>query len=164
MHSIDEIAKEFYGQYGHAMHAAQMLERGLLELFALHEYINNKLTEIKYYEILSNPKKWTLGKIISEIKVYNLFDNTQLGLLSKANEYRIFLAHMFWWERNIEFHKNEELVKLHKEIFSYIELFNDLLKVVENKINKTRFDNNLNLENKMGITNFNDREAFIKSL
>ena len=35
-------------------------------------------------------------------------------MLENANNNRIFLAHMFWWERDIEFNDEDELVKLHK--------------------------------------------------
>ena len=35
MNRIDHIAKEFYGQYGLAMHNSQMLERELLELLLM---------------------------------------------------------------------------------------------------------------------------------
>ena len=66
MNNIDEIAKEFYGQYRYAMHTAQWLERGLLELYTIHKYVKDNLTEIEYYTILSNPKNWTLGAILGQ--------------------------------------------------------------------------------------------------
>jgi hypothetical protein len=164
MNRIDEITREFYGQYGYAMHTAQMLERGLLELYALKKFLANNLTEIEYYSILSNPKKWTLGGIIREIVIYNCFDHHYSKMLENANDNRIFLAHMFWWERDIKFNDGNELVKLHKEIFSYIDIFNQLIQFVDLLIKKVREENNLNIEQKMGLTNFEDRESFIKSL
>lgn len=164
MNKIDEITREFYGQYGYAMHTAQMLERGLLELYALKKFLTDNLTEIEYYSILSNPQKWTLGGIIREIAIYNCFDNHYSKMLANANNNRIFLAHMFWWERDIEFEDEDKLVKLHREIFSYIDIFNELVILMDKLINNVRKENNLDIEKKMGFTNFKDREAFIKSL
>jgi hypothetical protein len=163
MNKIYEIAKEFYGQYGLAMHTSQMLERGLLELYALQKYINDGLTENDYFLILSNPNKWTLGTVIKKVNTLNLFSNSEIELLETANGNRIFLAHMFWWERDIEFENNEELVKLHKEIFSFIDLFKHFTPMIDKMIKKIREDNNLSIEKKMGLADFKKREAYIKS-
>ena len=164
MTNIDEIVKIFYGKYGYAMHTAQILERGLLELYALQKYTKDNLTEVEYYTILSNPNKWTLGGIINAVKAYNLFDNDKQDLLKKVNANRVFLAHMFWWERNIVFDNQVDLENLLNEILSYINLNNSFIPIVDSMIRKIRIDNNLNIERKMGLTNFNDREAFIKNL
>jgi len=164
MNKNDNIAKEFYAQYGSAMHNYQMLERGLLELFALNKYFKFNLTEKEYYIILSNPSKWTLGRLINEIKIFDIFDFSNTELLNKANETRIFLAHMFWWERDIEFENHENLVILHKEISSYIDLCCTILLIIDKIISKTRNDYNIKIEEKMELTDFKEREAYIKSL
>lgn len=164
MNEFNKIAKYFYALYGHALHTAQMVEKGLLELFALHKYIKKDLTENDYYLILSNPDKWTLGRIIHEITVFNLFDNSQMSLLDLTNKNRIFLAHEFWWKRDIEFNKSEKLDELNKELLSYISLNTELILIIDDKIKQTRTDNNLNIEEKMGLTDFKVREDFIRNL
>ncbi|MGI6319581.1 MAG: hypothetical protein ACOXZK_01120 [Bacteroidales bacterium] len=164
MNKIDEIVKEFYGQYGLAMHTVQILETGLLELYAIKKYVEDKLTDIEYYEILSNPNKLTLGQLNNKLFILNFIDHETKQNLIKANKYRIFLAHRFWWERDIEFDNQSSLVNLHKEIFSYIHHFNSLMDYIDCTINKMRTDNNLKIEEKMGLTNFHQREIFIKSL
>jgi hypothetical protein len=75
MNKVDKIIKEFHAQYGLAMHTAQILERGLLELYALKEFLAHNLTENEYYLLLSNPNNWTLGGIIKKIAKYNFFDS-----------------------------------------------------------------------------------------
>lgn len=159
-----EIVKEFYAQYGLAMHTAQILERGLLELYALKRYVNEKLTEFDYYTILSNPDKLSLGKLNNLLFNLKFLDTETMQNLMKANKYRIFLAHQFWWERDIEFNNHNALVNLNKEIFSYIRDFNVLISITDQSINKIKIDNKLNIEEKMGITDFDEREKYIKSL
>ena len=159
-----EIVKEFYAQYGLAMHTAQILERGLLELYALKRYVNEKLTEFDYYTILSNPDKLSLGKLNNLLFNLKFLDTETMQNLMKANKYRIFLAHQFWWERDIEFNNHNALVNLNKEIFSYIRDFNVLISITDQSINKIKIDNKLNIEEKMGITDLDEREKYIKSL
>lgn len=164
MNKIDEIAREFYGKYGYAMHTAQMLERGLLEIYALKKYISEIMTEIEYYKILLNPKKWTLGTIINKVIELGILNNSDIGLLKIANKNRIFLAHKFWWERNIEFENEENINKLHRELVNYITSNVYFIPIIDKIINQIRVDNNLNIEEKMGLTDFNKREKFINSL
>jgi len=164
MNDIDKIAKEFYSQYGLAMHHIHILENGLLELYAIKKYVNEKLSELEYYKILSNPDKLTLGQLNNKLFSLNFPDPATKENLKKANKYRIFLAHRFWWERDIEFDNHNSLVDLHKEIFSYIDHFKSLMNFIDYAINKIRTDNNLKIEEKMGLTDFHKREIFIKSL
>lgn len=169
MNKIDEIVKEFYAQYGLTMHTFQFLERGLLELYALHKYIKDvkeKLPEpkVEYYRILSNPNRWTLGKIKDKLSGLKIFEESFINSLENANNNRIFFAHKFWWEREIKFNNDEGLVELHNEISSYLKLCNNLILIVDNMIMKIKTDNNLNIEEKMGLTDFKVREAYIKSL
>ena len=164
MTKIDEIAKEFYAQYGLAMHNVQILETGLLELYAIKRYVDEKLTELEYYQILSNPDKLTLGQLNNRLFNLNFLDNEIRQKLIKANRYRIFLAHRFWWERDIEFNNHNSLVNLHKEIFSYVNHFNTLMNFTDKMINRIRTENSLEIEVKMGLTDFQKREKFIKSI
>jgi hypothetical protein len=84
--------------------------------------------------------------------------------LLTANKQRIFLAHNFWWEHDIEFENKESLVRLHKEIFRYISSFSDLLSIIDKKINSIRKHFKIDIENKMGLTDFKERLAYIKQL
>jgi len=162
--NIDQISEEFYGQFGLAMHTVQVLERGLLELYALNKYVVDEITEKEYYKIIGNPKGWTLGKIKDIIVETKLLDQDFNEKLQVANKYRIFLAHNFWWERDIEFENDMKLQKLHKEIFQYISSFNELIYVIDLKINSIRNEYKLNIEEKMGLTDFKVRIEYIKSL
>lgn len=164
MNKIDLIAKEFYAQYGFAMHNAHILETGLLELYALKKYVNENLTELQYYQILSNKEKLTLGQLNNRLFELNFLDSESKLKLITANKYRIFLAHRFWWEKEIEFDNHDSLVKLHKEIFLYINHFKSVMLPIDHLINEIRIVNNLNIEEKMDLTDFKEREKFIKNL
>jgi hypothetical protein len=164
MNKIDYIVREFHAQYGLAMNTVQIIERGLLELFSLQKYIDSNITEQDYYKILSNPHNWTLGQIKGKIIELEIFDNVVVQVLNEINKNRIFLAHRFWWERNIEFNSIEKLEQLNEEILTYINAFNELLVIIDKKINKIRTENNINIEEKMGLTNFEDRLAYINKL
>lgn len=164
MNKIDYIVREFHAQYGLAMNTVQIIERGLLELFSLQKYIDSNITEQDYYKILSNPHNWTLGQIKGIIIELEIFDNVVVQVLNEINKNRIFLAHRFWWERNIEFNSIEKLEQLNEEILTYINAFNELLVIIDKKINKIRTENNINIEEKMGLTNFEDRLAYINKL
>jgi len=164
MNKTDEIAKEFYAQYGLAMHHIQILETSLLELFAIKRYIEERLPELEYYKILSNPNKLTLGQLNKKLFDLNFLDPQVKHNLILANKYRIFLAHRFWWERDIEFDNQSSLLNLHKEIFSFIDHFKVQLSTIDTLINRIRNENNLTIEENMGLTDFQSREMFIKSL
>ena len=164
MNKIDVIAKEFYAQYGLAMHYVHILETGLLGLYAIKRYINENLTELQYYHILSNQEKLMLGQLNDKLFKLNFLDSALKQNLIKANKYRIFLAHRFWWEKDIEFDNHDSLVELHKEIFLYLNHFNKVMTSIDYLINEIRTENNLNIEEKMGLTDFNEREKFIKNL
>jgi len=75
MNKTDEVAKEFYSQYGRAMHTVQILETGLLELYAIKRYVDEKLTELEYYKVLSNPGKLTLGQLKNKLISLRFLDN-----------------------------------------------------------------------------------------
>lgn len=164
MNKTDEIANEFYAQYGLAMHTIQMLESGLLELYAIKVFINENLTELDYYKILSCSRKWPLGKIKDKLFELNFLEIEVKEAIVKSNKIRIFLAHRFWWEREIEFENENEIVKMRNEIFSFIHIFENLMIIINTKINSIRFENNLKIEEKMGLTDFKVRENFILSL
>ncbi len=164
MNNIEEIAKEFYAQYGLAMHNAHILETGLLELYAIKRYINETLTEKQYYQILSNKEKLTLGQLNNKLFKLNFLEPTLKQNLIKANKNRIFLAHRFWWEKDIEFDNHNALVKLRMEISFYINHFISVMTPINQIINKIRTNNNLKIEEKIGLSDFQKREKFISSL
>lgn len=164
MNKIDQITKEFYAQYGLAMHTAHILENGLLELYALDCYVNQGITENEYYQILSNPNKWTLGKLKELIINLNIFEKEITNKLNDANKRRIFLAHNFWWEQDIEFENKESLIRLHKEIFNHISSFNVLLSIIDGMIYSIRKHFKVNIEEKMGLTDFKERLTYINQL
>jgi hypothetical protein len=164
MESIEEIAKTFYARYGHTMHEIQVLENGLLEYYAIIEYIDKKLSNSEYYQILSNPKKLTLGHLVNLINSKGLLNEEILSQLKKANTFRIFLAHRFWWERDIEFDNKESLYNLHLEFTMYNNLIELLMQVFHNQTISLRNQYGLHIEEEMGLTDFKKRQAYIKSL
>ncbi len=161
---MDEIAKEFYSQYGLAMNYVHVLETGILELYAIKIYVNDNITKKEYYEILSNPKKMTLGQINNKLFKLNFLSEDIKQSLITANKYRIFLCHRFWWEREIEFDNHKSLVILHQEILMFINHFNYLMQFIDKEINQIRKNHNLRIEEEMGLTNFRERERYIKNL
>jgi len=164
MNNMDEVIKEFYAQYGLAMHNVQILETELLELYAIKRCVDEKLTELEYYQILSNPDRLTLGQLNNRLFSLDFLKTEIKQNLIKANKNRIFLTHRFWWERDIEFDNHACLVNLHKEIFSYINHFSSLKTFIDKIINEIRTENSLKIEEKMRLTDFHEREKFIKSL
>ena len=163
MNNIDHIAKEFYAQYGLAMHTAQILESGLLELYAIHKYVIDNISNEEYFRILGNPKKWTLGKIINIVDEENLIDKSKVSNFKIANKNRIFLAHNFWWENEIEFDESPKLVQLHNKIFNYIKIFNELLAYINTRILSVREKHRSKIEGNSGL-DFNTRLNHIKNL
>ncbi len=164
MTEIDEILKEFHAQYGFAMHNVQILERGLLELYGIKRFVDDNLSEIEYYKIVSNPRKWTIGIINRELFALNFLEDELKEKLLRANKIRTFLAHRFWWEREIEFNNPNKLIKLRQEISSYCGFIMEIMIIIDSKIVQIRSEIHLNIEDEMGLTNFTDRENFIQNL
>jgi hypothetical protein len=125
MNRVDEISKEFYAQYGLVMHTIQTIEKGLLILYALWEYRENNISKIEYLKILAKPL--ALGTLKDKMVKNEIFDESAADELNRINQIRRFLAHNFWWERNLEFTNPKQLRLLHLEIMSYLATFQCVL-------------------------------------
>lgn len=130
----NEIFKEFYAQYGLAMHYAQYLEKGTLELLNIYRVKKNLITSVNNLD----KQKDTFGQIIYESRKLKIIENSLIEELQQANNVRNYLAHNFWWKNNIEDYKEDKLIELNREIEQYYELFNRLRVLIEIEINKLK--------------------------
>lgn len=160
MTNIEEISKEFYAQYGLAMHTIQTIEKGLLILYALWEYRENNISKIEYLKILAKPL--TLGTLKDKMIKYEIFDESSCDELNKVNQIRRFLAHNFWWERSLIFTDQKQLRSLHLEIMSYMATFERLINIIDLLINVWREEKNIYIEREFGLQTIGDIQIFIK--
>jgi hypothetical protein len=162
MNDFDKIAEEFYAYYGLAMHTVQTLEHGLLIYNALWQYNNNGISKIDYLKLLAKPA--TLGQLKTKILENKVFNDSEIVLLDEVNKKRRFLAHRFWWERNINFSDNKHLEALKLEIVSNIRLFDSLNNILNKRIMSLRIENNIFIEKELGLDTLDQIRTFVKNI
>jgi len=162
MTDIDKITKEFYGQYGLVMHTAQTIENGLHILLALWEFSERNISKIDYLKILAKPM--TLGQLKNRMIENEIFDESASNELTKVNKIRRFLAHDFWWDRDIIFTDKDQLHSLHLELMSYLSTFEQLILIIDFRINLLRKSKQIYIEQEFGLLTVNDIRNFVNNL
>lgn len=159
---INKIAKEFYAQYGLAMHTVQTIENGLLILYALWVYSEKNISKIDYLKIRA--KQLTLGNLKDKMLDCKIFDESARVELTKVNNIRRFLAHNYWWERDIIFNNKIQLHSLYSEIITFINIFEQLINVINFKINTLRKGKNIYIEEEFGLHTVSEIRNYISNL
>jgi hypothetical protein len=94
----DDLAKDVFAHFGAAYYHAEVLHRGLCNL-----YVWTKISAIgpmnryRIEEHLAKAFSTTLGQLVGEIKI--CFSEDEFEALDVAVSKRNFLAHHFWFER-----------------------------------------------------------------
>jgi hypothetical protein len=95
--SSDEV-KEVYARFGLAYYYAEVLHRGICNLYAFSRIPERGgMTRPRFEEYLSEAFSSTLGQILS--RVVPLLPEQLVARLEAALDRRNFLAHRFWYER-----------------------------------------------------------------
>jgi hypothetical protein len=94
----DDLAKEVFAHFGAAYYQAEVLHRGLCNLFVwMRIAAIGPMNRYRVEEHLAKAFNTTLGQLLGEIR--NSFSGDDLQTLDVAVTKRNFLAHHFWFER-----------------------------------------------------------------
>lgn len=122
--SSDEV-KEVYARFGLAYYHAEVLHRGLCNLYALSCIPEGGgITRPRFEEHLLEAYSSTLGRIVT--LVLPLLPVELIPKLQSAIEQRNFLAHDFWFDRIHLTLTSEGVDRLIDELTAYSQTFNAL--------------------------------------
>ena len=94
-----EEVKELYARFGLAYYLAEVLHRGLCNLYCLSQIpAGGPVTRPRVEEHLRTAFETTLGQLIR--KLQPVLHSALLPQLERAVDRRNFIAHHFWYERS----------------------------------------------------------------
>ena len=125
MRANSDDVKEIYAHFGLAYYHAEVLHRGLGNLYALSRIPEEgRITGPRLEEHLSEAYSSTLGRIVTVF--VPLLPNDLVPKLQIAVDQRYFLAHHFWFERIHLTTTSEGAAQLVEELSTYSEAFQAL--------------------------------------
>jgi hypothetical protein len=125
MRANSDDVKEIYARFGLAYYHAEVLHRGLCNLYALSRIPEEGgITAPRLEEHLSEAYASTLGRIVT--LVVPLLPHDFVPKLQIAVDRRNFLAHHFWFERIHLTTTSEGAAQLVEELSTYSEAFQAL--------------------------------------
>ena len=93
-----DLAKDVFAHFGAAYYFAEVLHRGLCNLFVWTRVVPaGPMNRYRVEEHLAKAFSTTLGQLLGEIKT--CFSEDELGILGAAVSKRNYVAHHFWYER-----------------------------------------------------------------
>lgn len=123
--------KECFAYFGRAMYMAQTVEKGILNSL-LFSYTN--ITKTRYDELLAEKSLLTFGQLKQEVIAKNIFDSDFIEKLEEFHSKRDWLAHNYWWDRSVEFNREDLRHKLFKELDEFNEEFEALYDLIEDRL------------------------------
>jgi hypothetical protein len=125
MRATSDDVKEIYARFGLAYYHAEVLHRGLCNLYALSRIPEEGgITGPRLEEHLTEAYSSTLGRIVTLI--VPLLPDDLVPKLQLAVDRRNFLAHHFWFERIRLTTTSEGAAQLVEELSTYSETFQAL--------------------------------------
>lgn len=113
MKNDDSEVRECFAYFGRVIFLAQEVEKEILNSLVL-SYKN--ISHTRFDELLAEKFQLTFGQLKREIIQKKLFDNIILNKIEKFHELRDWLVHSYWWERTIEFYRDDLRVKIIEEL------------------------------------------------
>lgn len=120
--------REVFAYYGRSMYLAQTVEKGLTQLLIGN---HNRLTKDRYDELLAEKSQLTFGQIKRELINNKVFCEDILNKIDSFHKNRDWLAHNFWWDRALEFFRDDLRYKLIVELDKLTFEFNELHNIIQ---------------------------------
>lgn len=105
--------KECFAYFGRAVYMAQTVEKGIVNSILL-SYKN--ITQHRYDELLAEKSRLTFGQLKREIIERSIFSSDIISKLEAFYEKRDWLAHNYWWDRSVEFYRDDLRHKIIEEL------------------------------------------------
>ncbi|MBC8525444.1 MAG: hypothetical protein H8D22_01035 [Candidatus Cloacimonetes bacterium] len=128
MKDNDYDIRECFAYFGLTIYMVQTVEKGILNSLIL-SYKN--ITKTRYDELFAEKSQLTFGQLKREIIEKGIFNNEIVEKIDKFHEKRDWLAHNYWWDRSIEFYRDNLKYKILEELDKLttdLEDFNNIIK------------------------------------
>ena len=135
--------KECFAYFGRAIYVAQTVEKGILNSL-ISSYEN--LTKSCYDELLAEKSQLTLGQLKREIIERKIFSEEIIDKIETFHTKRDWLAHNYWWDRAIEFNRDDLRHKIFTELDELTAYFDNLNEIIKDQNNKYLIEKGLNID------------------
>lgn len=134
---------ECFASFGRTIYMVQALEKGILNSL-LASY--GDLTKTRFDELFFEKSQLTVGQLKREIIEKGIFSDEIIMKIEKFHEKRDWLTHNYWWDRTIEFSRDDLRHKIFEELDILNTEFYELNKVILEKNNQILINKGLNPE------------------
>jgi len=121
---------------------AQAVEKGIMNSL-ISSYEN--LTKTRFDELLVEKSQLTFGQLKREIKTKKIFNDKVLEKIELFHEKRDWLAHNYWWDRALEFSRDDLRYKIFDELNTLTAEFETLNKIIEEENNQFLIKKGVNI-------------------
>lgn len=124
--------REVYAQFGLTSYAAQVMERGVINLLAMFANINDsQASATKFDQHYLRYAAMTLGVLIKELKKHFAQEVDTFQALDAALPLRNAIAHNFFWDKSIAFTVSAGRESMLAELIEMLERFRETDRLVE---------------------------------
>lgn len=109
----DKDIRECFAYFGRTIYMAQTVEKGIMNSL-ISSYENSSKT--RFDELLVEKSQLTFGQLKREIKEKKIFSDEVLEKIELFHEKRDWLAHNYWWDRALEFSRDDLRYKIFEEL------------------------------------------------
>ena len=113
MEEDDSKVRECFAYFGRIIYITQGIEKGILNLLILN-YQN--ISKLRFDEIFAEKSKLTFGQLKREVIEKKILDATSICRMEWFHEIRDWLVHNYWWERAVEFYRDDLRHKIVEEL------------------------------------------------
>ncbi len=143
MKDDDSNIRECFAYFGRTIYMVQTVEKGILNSLIL-SYKN--ITKTRYDELLAEKSRLTFGQLKREIIEKEIFNNEIIEKIEKFHEKRDWLSHNYWWDRAIEFYRDDLRYKIFEELDKLTTEFENFNKIIQEKSHQFLIKNGINPE------------------
>ena len=116
MEEDDSEVRECFAYFGRIIFLLQELEKGILGSLML-SYKN--ITQERFDELLAEKSQLTFGQIKRDIIENKIFNEKIIAKIERFHELRDWLIHNYWWDRTIEFYREDLRYTIKLELDKY---------------------------------------------
>lgn len=130
MKENDNEIRECFAYFGRTIYMVQTIEKGILNCLIL-SYKN--VTKARYDELLAEKSQLTFGQLKREIIEKQIFESEIIQRIEKFHEKRDWLAHNYWWDRAVEFYRDDLRFKIFEELDNLTTEFDEFNNLINDK-------------------------------
>lgn len=139
----DKDINDCFAYFGRTIYMAQTVEKGILNTL-ISSYEN--LTKTRFDELLAEKSQLTFGQLKREITEKKIFSDEVAEKIEMFHATRDWLAHNYWWDRTVEFSRDDLRYKILDELDTLTTEFETLNEIIEEENNQFLIKKGVNVD------------------